>query len=63
MTCLARWRLQVAARMLRGGSLGVAQAAARVGYQSESAFNRAVKRQVGKLSGLWRRRGAESPDP
>jgi len=56
MTYLARWRLQVAARMLQGGSVTVAQAASAVGYQSESAFNRAFKRQVGQAPGVWRRR-------
>jgi len=56
MTYLARWRLQLAARLLQSGSLSVAQAAATVGYQSESAFNRAFKRQVGAAPGTWRRR-------
>ncbi|WP_370618968.1 AraC family transcriptional regulator [Mumia sp. Pv 4-285] len=56
MTYLARWRLQLAARLLQGGSLSVAQAATAVGYQSESAFNRAFKRQVGEAPGAWRRR-------
>ncbi|ACQ78338.1 transcriptional regulator, AraC family [Beutenbergia cavernae DSM 12333] len=55
MTYLARWRLQLAARLLQSGS-GVAQAASAVGYQSESAFNRAFKRQVGEAPGVWRRR-------
>jgi AraC-like DNA-binding protein len=56
MNYLARWRLQLAARMLQGGSHNVAQAAAAVGYLSESAFNRAFKRQVGQAPGTWRRR-------
>lgn len=56
MTYLARWRLQVAARLLQNGSLSVARAASTVGYQSESAFNRAFKRQVGRPPGTWRRR-------
>ncbi len=55
MTYLAQWRLQAAARLLQSGSVSVAQAAARVGYQSESAFNRAFKRQVGMAPGTWRR--------
>jgi AraC-like DNA-binding protein len=62
MTYLAQWRLQVAARLLQGGFLSVAQAAARVGYQSESAFNRAFKRQVGRPPGDWRRTSAEATD-
>jgi AraC-like DNA-binding protein len=58
MTYLARWRLQLAARLLQSGSLSVAQAANAVGYQSESAFNRAFKRDVGEAPGAWRRNGA-----
>ncbi|MFC7550758.1 cupin domain-containing protein [Plantactinospora sp. GCM10030261] len=56
MTYLAQWRLQAAARLLQNGSVSVAQAAAAVGYQSESAFNRAFKRLVGEAPGAWRRR-------
>ncbi|HST80650.1 MAG TPA: AraC family transcriptional regulator [Kineosporiaceae bacterium] len=56
MTYLARWRLQVAARMLQGGSVSVAHVSAAVGYESESAFNRAFKKQVGAPPGSWRRR-------
>jgi AraC-like DNA-binding protein len=59
MTYLAQWRLQVAARLLQNGSTSVAQAASAVGYQSESAFNRAFKRLVGDTPGAWRRRGGE----
>jgi AraC-like DNA-binding protein len=55
MTYLAQWRLQVAARMLQNGTMSVAQVAAAVGYHSESAFNRAFKRQVGRTPGAWRR--------
>jgi AraC-like DNA-binding protein len=55
MTYLSRWRLQVAARMLQNGTTSVARVAAAVGYQSESAFNRAFKRQVGRSPGTWRR--------
>ncbi|KAA1423621.1 AraC family transcriptional regulator [Mumia zhuanghuii] len=56
MTYLARWRLQLASRLLQGGTCTVAQAASAVGYQSESAFNRAFKRQVGVAPGAWRRK-------
>lgn len=56
MTYLARWRLQVAAGLLQSGACTVSQAASRVGYHSESAFNRAFTRQVGRSPGSWRRR-------
>lgn len=55
MQYLARWRLQVAARMLESGTVTVGQAASAVGYQSEAAFNRAFKREVGQAPGAWRR--------
>jgi transcriptional regulator GlxA family with amidase domain len=65
MTYLTKWRLQVAARLLQNGSISVAQAAGAVGYQSEAAFNRAFKREVGVAQGSWRRsRGSIArPEP
>ena len=44
---LTRWRLQLGAQMLKASSSGVAQIAAEVGYESESSFNRAFKREFG----------------
>jgi AraC-like DNA-binding protein len=55
MQYLARWRMHLAARMLESGSVTVAQAASAVGYESEAAFNRAFKREVGLAPGAWRR--------
>lgn len=63
MQYLSRWRLQLAAHMLESGSLSVAQVASRVGYQSEPAFNRAFKRQVGEAPGAWRRGHGRQPVP
>ena len=60
MTYLAQWRLQVAARLLQNGTMSVAQVASSVGYQSESAFHRAFKRQVGRSPGTWRRSEPDS---
>jgi AraC-like DNA-binding protein len=45
MSYLTRWRLQLAAQMLKSSSRGVADIASDVGYESEAAFNRAFKRQ------------------
>ncbi|KHL10549.1 AraC-like DNA-binding protein [Mumia flava] len=56
MRYLSRWRLQIAARLLKSGTVTVAQAATAVGYQSEASFNRAFKREVGSAPGEWRRR-------
>ena len=65
MQYLGRWRLQLAARMLTQDAVSVSQAASAVGYQSEAAFNRAFKREVGEAPGAWRRgrRAATSPGP
>ena len=55
MHYLSNWRLQLAARLLEGQGTSIAQAAAAVGYESEAAFNRAFKKQVGLPPGAWRR--------
>lgn len=47
LTYLARWRLQLAARKLQTTRQTVLQVAMEVGYESESAFNRAFKREFG----------------
>lgn len=54
MQYLTCWRLQLAARLLRDGVRGMAAIAARVGYESEAAFNRAFKRYTGEPPGAWR---------
>ena len=58
MRYLARWRVQLAKQMLRDGDCSVAEIAARVGYESEAAFNRAFKRNAGSPPAAWRRRAA-----
>jgi AraC-like DNA-binding protein len=55
MQYLARWRLQLAARLLERPGVSIGQAAAEVGYESEAAFNRAFKRFVGIPPGTWRK--------
>ena len=47
MAYLTRWRLQLAAQMLKSTSHSVARVAGDVGYESEPAFNRAFKREFG----------------
>jgi AraC-like DNA-binding protein len=51
---LAGWRMQLAQHMLRDSTLGVAEIAGRVGYDSEAAFNRAFRRLVGTPPAAWR---------
>lgn len=44
---LARWRLTMAADLLRSGGMKVTEAAQRVGYASDAAFSRAFKAHFG----------------
>jgi AraC-like DNA-binding protein len=44
---LARWRLTIAADLLRRGGLKVTEAAQRVGYDSDASFSRAFKAHFG----------------
>jgi AraC-like DNA-binding protein len=55
MQYLTRWRLQKAASLLRAGDVGLAEVAARVGYESDAAFNKAFKRILGVTPGVYRR--------
>lgn len=48
---LSRWRLTVAADMLRSGRLKVAEAAHRTGFASDAAFSRAFKNHFGYAPG------------
>ncbi|MFA5956327.1 AraC family transcriptional regulator [Hyphomicrobium sp.] len=73
MYYLAKWRMQIASRLLSGGSTNIAGVAAKVGYGSEAAFSRAFKKLVGIPPSAWRHRfddngsrrtaGSLSPDP
>lgn len=55
MQYLARWRMQLAAGRLRDTDDKVLEIALDVGYQSEAAFSRAFRREVGVAPGAWRR--------
>jgi AraC-like DNA-binding protein len=62
MQYLARWRMQLAASRLAGSSAKVSAIARGVGYDSEAAFSRAFKREVGVSPAEWRsRRGSDGP--
>ena len=55
MQYLARWRLQLAADLLQGSQRTIGAIAADVGYDSEAAFSRAFKRELGAAPATWRR--------
>lgn len=61
MRYLARQRLRFAAQRLRTSHEPVAQIAFEAGYESEAAFYRAFKREVGIPPAAWRARSQESP--
>jgi AraC-like DNA-binding protein len=54
MQYLKQWRMQIAAGLLAGGDAKVASIALQVGYDSEAAFSRAFKKEVGISPSLWR---------
>jgi AraC-like DNA-binding protein len=58
MHYLTRWRLALAAQMLREGRQPVMRVAERSGYESETAFNRAFKREFGIPPATWRKSAA-----
>jgi AraC-like DNA-binding protein len=51
---LTRWRMVKAGQMLRREGLSLGQVAAKVGYESEAAFSKAFKREMGAAPGAWR---------
>jgi AraC-like DNA-binding protein len=57
LTYLARWRLQLGARLLVTTDRKVLQVAYEVGYESEAAFSRAFKRAFGSPPARYRREG------
>jgi AraC-like DNA-binding protein len=53
MQYINRWRMQQAAKLLSDG-ISIVRVAEHIGYSSESAFQKAVKRYVGLTAGEWR---------
>jgi AraC-like DNA-binding protein len=52
---LTRWRMQLASRLLEVRDASIVQVAAKVGYESEAAFNRSFRKYVGVTPGIWRK--------
>jgi AraC-like DNA-binding protein len=55
MQYLMRWRLALAAQILRAGREPIARIAEQSGYESEAAFSRAFKREFGAPPAAWRK--------
>jgi AraC-like DNA-binding protein len=60
MQYLTRWRISLAATRLRESNMSILRVATDVGYESEGAFNRAFKRELGLPPAKWRKRAARS---
>ncbi len=58
MQYLTRWRITIAAQRLRAERATIARIAGDLGYDSEAAFNRAFKRELGATPAAWRRGGS-----
>jgi AraC-like DNA-binding protein len=58
MQYLMRWRMLLASKRLEESDASILAIAAEVGYESEAAFNRAFKRELGTPPAAWRRRAA-----
>lgn len=56
MQYLTQWRMLLAANLLRGSNAPLARIAEDVGYQTDTAFSRAFRREYGLPPATWRRR-------
>jgi AraC-like DNA-binding protein len=55
MQYLTQWRMMLAANLLRNSSAPLARIAEGVGYQTDTAFIRAFRREFGSPPATWRR--------
>lgn len=55
MQYLTQWRMLLAANLLRGSNAQLASIAQEVGYQTDTAFSRAFRREFGAPPAAWRR--------
>jgi AraC-like DNA-binding protein len=58
MQYLTQWRMLLAANLLRRGNAPLARVAEEVGYQTDTAFSRAFRREFGLPPVAWRRNQA-----
>ena len=56
MQYLMQWRMLLAANLLTRSSASLARIAEDVGYQTDTAFSRAFRREYGTPPAAWRRR-------
>jgi AraC-like DNA-binding protein len=63
MQYLTQWRMLLAANLLSGSNAPLARIAEDVGYQTDTAFSRAFRREYGTPPAAWRRRHTARPAP
>ena len=56
MQYLTQWRMLLAANILRNSNAPLARVAEDVGYQTDTAFIRAFRREFGEPPAAWRRK-------
>ncbi len=61
MEYLTQWRMMLAANLLCGSNAPLARIAEDVGYQTDTAFIRAFRREYGMPPAAWRRRQSTRP--
>lgn len=55
MQFLTQWRMLLAANLLRSSNSSLMRIAEKVGYQTDTAFSRAFRREFGAPPAAWRR--------
>jgi AraC-like DNA-binding protein len=63
MEYLTQWRMLLAANLLCGSNAPLARIAEDIGYQTDTAFIRAFRREYGMPPAAWRRRQLARPGP
>ncbi|MEZ0309982.1 MAG: cupin domain-containing protein [Ramlibacter sp.] len=58
MQYLAKWRMALAADLLRRSALSAARIAEEIGYETDTAFSRAFRREFGMPPATWRKQSA-----
>ena len=58
---LAHWRMLLAANLLRSSNSSLMRIAEEVGYQTDTAFSRAFRREYGAPPAAWRRSQEKKP--